>query len=353
MIRVHVLYEYGIDHRPHGSAYIRLLNPLRHPSIAGRLEITAGEDFQPADVVIVDRTWKYDVSLHAVEALIAKIREAGACLLYSIDDNLLDLDLSGGFRSPFTLEQLTVIRLLAREADGLLVSTPALAERLRRLNPAIHILPNALDEQLFPGRPPREMPDRRRLVIGYMGTFTHDDDLYLMLEALRAHAGDLELQMVGGISDTAILQGFQPLSIQVLNPHGHHEYPDFARWMGSALQWDLGLAPLEDTPFTHCKSDIKFLDYSVLGIPGIYSRVEAYRHTVQHDVTGWLVGNTVSEWRAGLAELIHRPDRRKRLAESAEHWVRENRTLAVCASRWADAVEAALRNTTNGKARSL
>jgi processive 1,2-diacylglycerol beta-glucosyltransferase len=352
MIRVHVLYEYGVDHRPHGSAYIRLLNPLRHPSIAGRIELTAGEDLQSAEVVIVDRTWKYDVTLHAVEALIAQIREAGACLLYSIDDNLLDLDLSGGFRSSFTLEQLTVIRLLAREADGLLVSTPALAERLRRMNEAIYVLPNALDERLFPDPALRAATATRPLVVGYMGTFTHDDDLYLILEALRAHAGHIELQLVGGISDAAILKGFQPLSIQVLNPAGHHEYPDFIRWMGSALQWDLGLAPLEDTPFTRCKSDIKFLDYSLMGIPGIYSRVEAYRHTVQHGVTGWLAGNTVSDWRDGLAELIHQPDLRRRLALSAGQWVGANRTLAVCATQWADAIETVVRNTQHRKARS-
>lgn len=339
MIRVHVLFEHSENQRPHGSAQIRLLRPLRHPSLAGRIEVTAGVTCQPADVVIMDRTWKFNVTLPEVEDVVAQVRKAGARLLYSLDDNLLDLDLSGGFRSGLKLEQLAVIRFLAREADALLVSTPALAQRMRRLNAMIEVLPNALDEALFGEGAPADRLPQSRLVVGYMGTFTHDDDLFMILEALRSHAAHIELQLVGCLSDSAMLPAFQPLTVRILNANEHYEYPQFVPWMRAQLGWDLGLAPLEDTPFTHCKSDIKFLDYSLLGIPGIYSRVEAYRHTVQHGVTGWLAGNTVAEWRDGLAELIHAPQRRRAMASAAGQWVRAHRTLSVCATQWAEAIE--------------
>ncbi len=343
MIRVHILYEYGVDHRPHGSAHIRLLLPLQHPSLAGRLTVTSGESLAPADVVIVDRTWKYDVSLHTAEKLLKAVRAQSSRLVYSIDDNLLDLDLSGGFRAGFTMEQLAVIRLLIRESDAVLVSTAPLADRLRPLNPNIHLLPNALDERLFPARP---TPDSRRptpdglLKVGYMGTFTHDDDLYMILEALRSCAGRIELQLAGGIADARALEAFAPLKVNVLNPHGHHEYPDFTAWMVRSLDWDLGIAPLEDTVFTRCKSDIKFLDYSLLGIPGIYSKVPAYRDTVKHGETGWLAENSTDAWREALHTLIDDADQRQRLAVNAEDWVRENRTLEHCARLWTEAIEA-------------
>lgn len=342
MTRVHILYEYGVDHRPHGSAHIRLLLPLQHPSLAGRLAVSAGESLEPADVVIVDRTWKYDVSLHAAEQLIKAVRAQSSRLVYSIDDNLLDLDLSGGFRAGFTLEQLAVIRLLVRESDAVLVSTPPLADRLRPLNPNIHLLPNALDERLFPEKP---TPDTRRptpdglLKVGYMGTFTHDDDLYMILEALRTCAGRIELQLAGGIADARALEAFAPVNVTVLSPAGHHEYPDFAAWMVRSLDWDLGIAPLEDTRFTQCKSDIKFLDYSLLGIPGIYSNVPAYRDTVKHGETGWLADNTTAAWREALHTLIDAADQRQRLAIAAEDWVRQQRTLEYCAGSWAEAIE--------------
>ena len=45
-----------------------------------------------------------------------------------------------------------------------------------------------------------------------------------------------------------------------------HEWP----------RWAAGLAPLEDTPFNRAKSDLKFLEYSALGLPTVASRVTPY-----------------------------------------------------------------------------
>lgn len=340
MIHVHILYEYGIDHKPHGSSFIRLLLPLQHPSLADRIRVTTGETFEKSDIVIIDRTWKYNVTLDDAQRLLRAIRKAGALMLYQLDDNLLDLDLSDSFRSPFTFEQLAVVRLFAREADGLIVSTPPLAERMRRLNAATHVLPNALDEQIFNrGRASVPRPRSGKLRVGYMGTFTHEQDLFMILEALRPLAQQMELKLIGGIQDTAAIKAFAPLDVKVETPDCGHEYPAFARWMVASLDWDIGLAPLEDKEFTRCKSDIKFLDYSLLGIPGCYSNVPAYQHTVQHGVTGLLTDNTPADWHDALSRLINQPALRLDLGRAAEQWVRHHRTLSVCAGQWAEIIE--------------
>lgn len=340
MTRVHILYEYGVDHRPHGSAYIRLLNPLQHPKLAGRFQLTSGMELESADVVIVDRTWKYNVNLHEIECLLDEIDRMGAKLVYHLDDNLLDLDLANSFRPSFTLEQLACIRLLAREANSVWVSTQPLAERMRKLNPNLIVIPNALDEKLFHKRPEgQRVSSSERLTVGYMGTYTHEEDLYMILEALRQHSDRIRLELVGGLSDPNAVSGFAPLQVTILQPNTGHEYPAFARWMASTLAWDLGIAPLSSSPFTRCKSDIKFLDYSLLGIPGLYSRVDAYQNTVQHEVTGWLVENTVDAWEQSLSARIDQVAQRKTIAETAEDWVRKNRTLDVCAHIWGDAID--------------
>jgi hypothetical protein len=50
------------------------------------------------------------------------------------------------------------------------------------------------------------------------------------------------------------------------------EYPAHAR----ALDLDIGLAPLFPSPFNDCKSNIKCLEFAVLGIPGAYSASRPY-----------------------------------------------------------------------------
>lgn len=71
----------------------------------------------------------------------------GACLLHALDDNFLDLPLER--RDWATADQPAVLRRLLAEADGFLVSTPMLAERLAWTGRPIMVVPNALDERLL------------------------------------------------------------------------------------------------------------------------------------------------------------------------------------------------------------
>ena len=90
--RIHVLYEHGADLRPYSGAYIRLLRPLTHPTLGAALSVTASTDYggEAADAVIVDRLWRPDISLRLAEELLAKVRGAGARLIYAVDDNFFD-----------------------------------------------------------------------------------------------------------------------------------------------------------------------------------------------------------------------------------------------------------------------
>ncbi len=69
------------------------------------------------------------------------------------------------------------------------------------------------------------------------------------------------------------------------------------------IDFDIGLAPLADTPWNASKSHIKALEYAALGIPVIASDVPAYRSLVVDGVTGFLVGSE-NEWRTRLTDLI-------------------------------------------------
>ena len=102
--------------------------------------------------------------------------------------------------------------------------------------------------------------------IGYMGTFTHDDDLLMILPALRKvfgrHGDEVELQILGVVGHPQTLQALQELPITYLHPGAEIvRYTSFLPWFIGNVRWDIGLAPLRDTVFNACKSDIKFLDY--------------------------------------------------------------------------------------------
>jgi processive 1,2-diacylglycerol beta-glucosyltransferase len=338
-LRVHILFEHSADLVPHGCAYIRNLLPLTHPLNADVLEVTQGTEYHRSDVLIVERTWKPGITIEAVEQLVDQVKRDGTCLVYSIDDNLLDLQ-----NLPVNVRM--VVRYLCRQADGILVSTEFLKRRLDRLNTKILVVPNAIDERLFNGdsvKPSSPIPRGGRKIIGYMGTYTHDADLMMVLQPLRAimrKHSSVELQLIGGYSDIDIVRYFEDLPVHLLRvPAQDVEYPRFVAWMKKNANWHLGIAPLEDTYFNLSKSDIKFLDYSALGIPGVYSHVPSYEATVRHLETGYLAKNTAEAWMDALDCLLLDDPLREKLASTAQEYVFSNRTLKHRAQNWKEAIQ--------------
>ncbi len=338
-IRVHVLYEHSADLRPHGCSYIRLIQPLTHPQNSDRIDFSWGIEYTPADVVILERSWKPHISLDQAEQVLEHIRRNGAHFIYSLDDNLLDL-------GHVTIDKKMAIRFWIREADGVFVSTQNLKQRLRKLNDKIWVIPNALDERLFggDGHINRKAPsNREKVTIGYMGTYTHDEDLMMVLQALRSvlrrHGEKLEFQLIGGIADPRFLKAFEGLSFRLLPvPEDAVEYPQFVAWMKSNVDWDIAISPLAENELNRCKSDIKFLDYSILGIAGCYSQSPAYQEVVENDRTGYLVDESVMAWEDTLERIIRERGSRIQIARNAQRYVNNNCMLHDRAPEWVDAI---------------
>ena len=342
-LKILVRYEHGLSRTPTPTSYIRLLLPLGHPVNDGAFEVVSGyEGIQPGvDIVIAERIWEPFISPRLAVELLEQVRRAGACLIYSLDDNLLDLHY-------LTIEQRAAIAMMAREADGIIVSTAALKERLRELNSNVHVVANAVDERLFgPAIGRQRSPGKcnGRQVIGYMGTFTHDADLMLIGKALRSvlrkRRNEVELQFIGAVEQDSTLEYFRDLPVRVLKgvESGYAEYPQFVRWMIENMFFDVGIAPLQESAFTTCKSDIKFLDYSALGIPGIYSSIPIYRQTVRHLQTGYLAENSTEAWEEGLNRMLDDQPLRESIAKSAQEHVFSARTLEHRACDWQIAVQ--------------
>ena len=343
-MRIHLLYEHDVNGDPHGCSEIRLLRPLFHPSIVGRLQVSAGPALprEAVDAVVVERMWRPGFGLADAEWLLEEVTTRGAQLIYTLDDNLLDVHRERPWLGGPGAEQRMAIALLAREAVGVMVSTAPLGARMGRLNRRVEVVPNALDERLFPPRAARTATEEG-VTIGYMGTFSHRDDLMMVLEPLRAvlrrHRGRVRFQMLGISTDATLHRLFAGLPFEALDNSAFYRYPDFAAWMGSNLHWDLGIAPLEPSPLNYCKSDIKYLDYSLLGIPGLYSEGAAYGESVRHGVTGWRVPEGVQVWEAALEDALADGGVRRGIAAEAEREVRAGRTLKRCATAWVEAID--------------
>lgn len=63
-----------------------------------------------------------------------------------------------------------------------------------------------------------------------------------------------------------------------------------------AGNYDIGLSPMTSTEFTKCKYFNKFIEYTMAGIVGVYSKTEPYTQVVEHKVNGFLVADDPDSW---------------------------------------------------------
>ncbi len=229
-------------------------------------------------------------------------------------------------------------------AAGTLVSTPELARRVARLTPKVAVLGNQLDERLF-ARQPTAAKKSGPLCFGYMGTHTHLQDLLMVLQPLRRFLaqsqGKVRFELIGVADQTMLESLFEDLPVTIREvPRNAIRYPEFMEWTASSLGWDFAIAPLRDDRFNAAKSDLKLLDYGVLGVPALFSRVPSFRDSVQDGVTGLLVDNSADAWSNALTRRAEDEALRTQLAAQVKDYVWTQRTLAQHARAWPQVIRA-------------
>lgn len=268
------------------------------------------ERLQPTAVVMS----RY--SLPHGEKILSFYRKAGIKIIYHIDDDLLDIPASLGqkiVQQHGTADVVAARRYLLEQCDLVYASTPRLANRLKekiRGQQIIHgeIYASYLGD-LLPAITERK---REYPIIGYMGSKGHQEDLALVVPdivRLMSEHTDLHFETFGTIQMPTELLKF---SNRITSYGVQKDYWSFLARLKD-LQWDIGIAPLVDTPFNHCKAPTKYIEYTSCNIPVVASNLSVYIDAILPG-TGALVGY---DWADKLSPLISSAGVRNQLLNNA------------------------------------
>ena len=251
-------------------------------------------------------------------------------VVVDIDDLLTDLPQQHRERRRNEDMKSALVKHL-READVVAVTTDALKNTLKAYNPNVHVLPNLIDENVWTCTGTRRRSKIEEVVIGFGGTITHDYDFACAVPAIRhvlaKYPGRVRIKLIGcAPAELAGIAGVEHIA-------PIRSYRKYARTLYES-GFDLMVAPLEDNQFNRCKSNIKFLEYSICGYPGIYSAVGPYPGSVRNRETGILVRNTTEEWIAALELLINDRELRSRIGRSAQDHVKSAYLMKNGAEAW-------------------
>ena len=342
-IRSAVCYSFDLNYEG-ALAYMRLIGPLRRSGIN---IINGIENNQiiinrvaEGDVVIIQR--EFPKQFDNYKKIIELARKEGKPVVFDLDDLLLYLPDNHPDRqsAKFGPSLLPMFQALM-EADLVSVSTPKLRDVLAHYNDNLVVLPNYFDDNLWRLTPPvLKDSSREMLTIGYMGTPSHKPDLgYIipvLLDLIKRYPQKLRFHFWGVQPPTQL----ESLPQVKWTPWYFSLYKDFAE-LFQTQSADIFIAPLVDNLFNRCKSPLKFFEYSALGAPGVFSRLEPYADVVTHGHNG-LLASSLDEWKDCLIQLVENGELRFQLAINAQAKIRENWLLSQNAFRWEAAFQSAI-----------
>jgi glycosyltransferase involved in cell wall biosynthesis len=311
-----------------GPAEMAGVNVIRGSEwLDGELKIYP-ERVSEGNLVIIQRN--FPENIEAYEEIFTQARNLGKPVVYELDDLIPELPDEHPDFYHYITSRSAIVRAVT-EADAVIGSTPTLCDNLRPFNSNIFTIPNYLNDRLWSLVPPPKN-DTFPVTIGYLGGHSHSYDLNIVapvLENLLNQYGDDITIKFWGIAPPEMISGYPNAEwVDV----GLVSYKDFAAYfVGQTC--DLFIAPLVDNEFNRSKSWLKYLEYSAIGIPGIYSRVTPYERIVSHGETGFLA-TTHEEWKEFLEQLINDPELRHQLGLRAQEHVKSDWLLSENINKW-------------------
>jgi Glycosyl transferases group 1 len=268
-------------------------------------------------------------------------------IVYETDDNHFFIKPWNGYFPDVQLE-LPLIERMAKRADVITTSTKPIADHYSKYNDNIRVIRNAIDPSIYTTEHSR--PD-------------HSGDLprvvyYGSTVRMRDYAGEYDSaqrKYVGGYCGKAIEEfrgpvkklwnifiGVNPGTEHVIAPFFDEAYHyvenirQFAEILARSHP-DIGIAPLVGDTFDKNKSELHWLEYSMVGgafIGQKFKYGDAPYSVVRHGVDGLLAANR-SEWYDAVKSLVSSKELRQQLAGAAKERILKEYDYKERAQEWA------------------
>ena len=278
----------------------------------------------------------YRVPAHQiVTELLSEARRLGVRVAWECDDLIFDESVLKASRALARLDWRTFRELLQGAAryrhamlscDFAIASTPELAAAMRTCGARhVHVVENALDRETLDTAGaiamglPRPRGDATVRIAYGSGTNTHDVDFEEAAPALARvldRHPSVRLRLMGPLMVPAALD-------RHLQSIERMPATDFPQYLVQLSECDISIAPLEEYVFNDCKSSIKHLEASVLGLPSVCSPRPAFVRAIAHGVDGFLCGGD-REWESALETLVSDAALRRQIGTAAKERVRRS-----------------------------
>ena len=266
-----------------------------------------------------------------IEAFFAELKRRKKTVMFDTDDLVFDGEVfqkTPAYLAMTPLEQKAYISGVGRPfledpaLSAVSTSTSFLADRLRTFEKPVLLVPNCVSEHdvahaaTISHRRNARTPQKRTL--GYFsGSSGHDRDIATIaavLERLFCQYPELTLFVAGPLTIPAALQSYADRIERAPYASREEHFENIARV-------DINLAPLEiGDPFCESKSEVKFLEAGLVGVPTVASATRTFCESITDGVDGW-VAKTEDDWFSRVRILLEDSKRRDEMGGAAQQTV--------------------------------
>ena len=329
---------------PTGSCYVRFMSLIELTSDTSyNVELCSIEDpndlSKHANVVIFQRFYM-NTDNSTLKKIIEDHKQRGCIVVYDVDDQIFDpilLQSTGDINSRLAGKISEQSNFLATSADFIVTTTETMKMYINNhFSTNCLVIPNILSSEFWLDFYKKKnsplckfdhaseylstsFHNNKSFKIGYYGTSTHIKDLDCVGKSLNELSNQISTEI-----NFFVIGAFQYLSAdnipfgQRINLPKDHSYPNFIDWLHQITSdWDLGLIPLIDDDFNQYKSNIKFLEYAILGLPIIVSEHEVYDNIARHNINCLVVGDNYLTWSQAITLMMDNSMLRANLAKQA------------------------------------
>jgi len=299
-----------------GSGFYRIKTPLDGLSKAGYAQTyveykgyhTVYVGAQKPDVIV------YQIPLHDHHlSFLEDIKKTypQITLIFEIDDLLTNIPISN--RS--FLNQYKDVRNRFKKAlsfcDRMIVSTKPLKEAFSSYHDDIRVVPNYLSNEIW-GNLKQDRIHSDKLRVGWAGSIFHKGDLEIVRQLIIDYKDTVQWVFMG------------------MAPEGIDEYIEYHPGVSvekypeklATLNLDLALVPLEKNSFNESKSNLRLLEFGILGWPVICTDIYPYQ-----DAPVTRVKNRYKDWVRAFKEKIKDREALVKEGETLKQWVKDNYIL--------------------------
>lgn len=299
---------------------IRLLQPLlAGEGIWGKGSIVGDVNILLGDVTLPTRgqgqIWAIQRNCRLSDQMLAEAQHLGTRIVYDCDDLLWDIPVDNpnhGYFSPEFLQRMFGLMALA---DCVTVSTEPIQADLSKRGIESTVLHNCLVRQEWEDFKPRRRAGSRPR-IGWAGQANvHKGDTAIFDTIMETLKDEVEWVFLGEAPRMVNCPGVISETFTMVDVA---QYPKKL----ASLNLDLALSPLVPNRFNEAKSDIRILQYGILGYPVIGTDIFPHQHSpilrLPHEPQVWI---------KAIRERIHDLGALEREGALLRTWVMNHRLM--------------------------